>query len=131
VVLSACDTGRGELAEGEGVLGLQRAFQLAGARTVIASLWRVDDAATTVLMEEFYTQLWQKKLPKLEALGQAQLIVLANPQRIEQRRKELNAESVQRGLKLNQAAALPQGGAIGQRSHPAWWAGIVLSGDGR
>ena len=60
-------------------MGLQRAFQAAGARAVVASLWKVDDAATTVLMEQFYTNLWSKKMPKLEALRQAQLTVLNNP----------------------------------------------------
>ncbi len=79
VVLSACETGLGELEHGQGVMGLQRTFQAAGARAVVASLWRVDDAATTVLMEQFYTNLWDKKLPKLEALRQAQLAVLNDP----------------------------------------------------
>src|SRR5439155_3692898 len=75
VVLSACDTGLGKEAGGEGVLGLQRAFQGAGARALAASLWKVDDAATSVLMEEFYANLWRKKLPRLEALRQAQRAV--------------------------------------------------------
>jgi CHAT domain-containing protein/Tfp pilus assembly protein PilF len=75
-VLSACQTALGEQAGGEGLLGLQRAFQVAGARTVVATLWQVDDAATHQLMELFYANLWRKKLGKLDALRQAQLELL-------------------------------------------------------
>src|SRR5262249_38632030 len=78
-VLSACDTGLGATAGGQGVLGLQRAFHQAGVPAVVASLWSVEDAATSVLMERFYTNLWIKKLPRLEALRQAQLAVLNDP----------------------------------------------------
>ena len=68
VVLSACETGRGALESGQGVLGLQRAFQSAGTRAVVSSLWKVDDAATVVLMTRFHRNLWEKKMHKLEAL---------------------------------------------------------------
>jgi CHAT domain-containing protein len=130
VVLSACETGLGKLENGQGVQGLQRAFQAAGARAVVASLWRVDDAATTVLMEQFYTNLWYKKMTKLEALRQAQLTVLYDPGLVKARRAEL---AKQRGID-DKPEKLPEGGRIAPsatRSDPALWAAFVLSGDVR
>src|SRR5262249_44480854 len=73
VVLSACETGLGLIGGGEGVFGLQRAFHLAGAHDVVASLWKVDDAATAALMAVFYDQLWRQNRPPIEALRMAQL----------------------------------------------------------
>ena len=75
-VLSACETGLGEVAGGEGLLGLQRAFQVAGARSVVASLWKVPDIQTQNLMARFYENLWRKGLPPRAALRAAQLEML-------------------------------------------------------
>ena len=73
LVLSACETGLGASAGGEGLLGLQRAAQVGGVRTVVASLWQVDDRDAQACMGRFYENLWTKNLPRLEAFRQAQL----------------------------------------------------------
>jgi CHAT domain-containing protein len=110
ITLSACDTGRGRVAGGEGVLGLQRAFQIAGARSVLASLWKMPDRETHELMREFYRRVWSKDpISKAEALRQAQLWMLEN--------------SKPRGT-LERPT--PQG-----PPSPYYWAAFVLSGDWR
>ena len=75
VVLSACETSRGQLVAGEGLIGLTRAFQHAGARSVVASLWRVSDRSTAELMFRFHRHLRQG-MPKDEALQAAQIELL-------------------------------------------------------
>jgi CHAT domain-containing protein len=122
VVLSACETGLGRAAGGEGLLGLQRAFQLAGTQTVVASLWQVDDKATEVLMRDFYERLWKQKLPKLEALRQAQLAMLRDGV------KRMHAmDGGARGLALNSEQPAGTDG----RLPPYYWAAFVLSGNWR
>lgn len=111
--LSACETGLGRVAGGEGVLGLQRAFQVAGARTVVASLWAVDDEQTRKLMVRFYENLWERRLGRLESLRQAQLWMLR--------------EGPRRDVRIRSPTATKDPKA----SPPCYWAAFVLSGDWR
>ena len=133
VVLSACDTGVGLsfiAGGGEGVFGLQRAFHLAGAHNVVASLWQVDDQATAALMAIFYDQLWQKHKPPIEALRIAQLTLYRHPERIA-------ALARTRGPDFDKLVQLPD--PVATNSSPAAtahasiekWAAFVLSGWGK
>ncbi|MBO0350559.1 CHAT domain-containing protein, partial [Phormidium pseudopriestleyi FRX01] len=72
VVMSACDTALGDQSIGEGVLGLRRSFILAGAETVVMSLWKVPDVPTAILMERFYHNLFETDLGRTVALEEAQ-----------------------------------------------------------
>jgi CHAT domain-containing protein/tetratricopeptide (TPR) repeat protein len=78
VVLSACETGRGERVRGEGLVGLTRALQGAGARSVVASHWKVADASTAALMVSFHERL-KEGLAKDEALRRAMMESAAGP----------------------------------------------------
>jgi CHAT domain-containing protein len=100
-VLSACDTGLGEIKAGEGVFGLRRAFQVAGVRTVIMSLWSVDDQATRVWMRALYEGRLQKGLTTAGAVHAASAAVLRDRR------------------------------AKGWSTHPFYWAAFVAAGDWR
>ena len=101
-VLSACDTGLGDLdARGEGVFGLRRVFTLAGTRTVIMSLWSVDDESSRDWMSALYRARWQDGLSTAAAVRAASREV----------------------LDLRRAAGLSP--------HPFYWAGFVAAGDWR
>jgi CHAT domain-containing protein len=75
VILSACESGVGEVKIGEGVMSLRRAFRIAGAETVLASQWKVDDEATNRLMTEFMRR-WRAGEPRAKAWREAQLALL-------------------------------------------------------
>jgi CHAT domain-containing protein len=79
VTLSACSTGLGKLVNGEGILGLTRAFFYAEVRNVAVSFWNVNDSATATLMASFYRNL-NRGLPKAEAMREAKLRLIRSPQ---------------------------------------------------
>jgi CHAT domain-containing protein/tetratricopeptide (TPR) repeat protein len=76
-VLSACDTNVGVRRAGQGVASFQKALHMAGARTVLTSLWKVPDEATTELMLDFYRRIWIEKKPKARALWEAKMALRA------------------------------------------------------
>jgi CHAT domain-containing protein len=100
-VLSACDTGVGEVRAGEGVLGLRRAFQVAGARTVVMSLWPVDDEATRQWMTGVYERRFVRGAGIAEAVRESSL------EQLRRRRR------------------------TGASTHPFYWAGFIAAGDWR
>ena len=100
-VLSACNTGVGDWVAGEGVLGLRRAFEMAGAHTVIMSLWPVGDATTASWMARLYRQRFVARAQTLEAVRAASLGLLRDAR------------------------------ARGASTHPARWAGFIAAGDWR
>ncbi len=116
-VLSACETGLGKETAGEGMFGLQRAFQAAGCRSVVASLWKVDDKATQALMTDFYVAAWdtRKVISRAEALRAAQMAMLREGRR--------------RGIGKDAEKAEDDKGK--RRLPPYYWAAFVLSGDWR
>ena len=75
VVLSACDTGRGDI-RGEGVIGLSRAFMASGIPALVVSLWQVEDDETANLMTEFYKNIYERKFDKAKAMREAMLTML-------------------------------------------------------
>jgi CHAT domain-containing protein/Tfp pilus assembly protein PilF len=108
VVLSGCVTGMGKELRGEGLIGLTRAFQYAGARSLVSTLWNVNDQATAELMIRFYRHL-AAGLPKDEALRAAQIEMIHEP--------IFSVDSNGQPQELKDASA------------PYYWAGVQLYGD--
>ena len=139
VTLSACETGLGRQAGGEGLLGFVQALLQAGSRSVLVSLWPVDDAATALLMTRFYENLLGQReglkapLGKAEARAEAKqwLRSLPRPQ------AEALAAQLSKGelrltvSPLKPAAAPAPGSDKGDHpyAHPYYWSAFVLLGD--
>jgi CHAT domain-containing protein len=117
VVLSACETGVGEIKTGDGVYGLRRALVLAGAESQVMSLWQVSDAATRDLMVAYYKRL-ESGEGRSEALRQVQLEMLRGTQQ--------SQDGKNRSLQVEKTSRASQG-----RSHPFYWASFIPIGDWR
>jgi len=112
-VLSACESGLGINSRINGLYGLRRAFHSAGASSVVASLWRVDDYWTRLLMARFYRNLFDRGMNKIDALAEAQLELLRDP--VLRQPQGLNA-------------IIGQSSAPRPNASPYYWAAFVLSG---
>lgn len=118
VVLSACETGLGDVQNGEGVYGLRRALVLAGSETQVMSLWPVSDKATRDLMIEYYRAL-QNGEGRTAALRNVQLKML-------NRQKQEGAPARGQGVKKNADKTSPPPPSY---SHPYYWASFIQSGE--
>jgi CHAT domain-containing protein/Tfp pilus assembly protein PilF len=142
VVLSACRTGLGRQSSGEGLLGFSYALMRAGARSVVLSLWKVDDTATALFMLRFYENLLGKRKEMKKPLGKAEsLAEAANWLRgLSRKEAEQLAGALGQGkltgtargsvgeLKLKEGEVkLPSGGR--PYAHPYYWAAFTLLGD--
>ena len=153
VTLSACETAQGRDAGGEGFVGFTQALLMSGARSVCVSLWKVDDAATALLMQRFYANLLgarpglSRPLRKVEALAEAKtwlrglrrgdvtaLVAKLSGGEARAEAKVSGAKDRAAGATRRQPASQALGvlaGAAGDRlyAHPCYWAAFVLVGD--
>jgi tetratricopeptide (TPR) repeat protein len=144
VVLSACESGLGRYAGGEGYLGFAQALFVKGAKSLVLSQWKVDDKATALLMTRFYQNLLGKRsglsqpLPKAEALDEAKHWLrnltadqagteLAALERGTVRPLVEDAD----GPAPRAAASSPQPAGVRPYAHPYYWASFILIGDPR
>jgi CHAT domain-containing protein/Tfp pilus assembly protein PilF len=144
VVLSACETGLGEIQNGEGVAGLRQAFQVAGAQAVIASLWKIPDQETTWLMTRFWENVAAGK-NQADALRDAQLMMLYHHDELRAlaakgEPEDLNQLLTSRGLDLDDPGPLPtvakpvqtpgatKNKDLASRAHPFYWAAFTITG---
>lgn len=115
-VLSACDTGNGKNVTGEGIMGLSRAFLVAGSRSVLVTLWPIDSNATVEFMIRFYSYLTSGK-SKAEALKLTQMSFVNNNR---------TGNGYERGFRIVAKNKPPNNSSY---SHPYFWAPFVLVGE--
>jgi CHAT domain-containing protein len=131
-VLSACKTGVGDYVTGEGVMGMSRAFLIAGSRAVLMSLWQVDSAATEELVVAFYSRLMSGSTAAVALREAKQLFVEGpDPAAAEEARPSSPRLARSRGIKKlprEPDASESRLTLYPHRPHPFYWAGFVLIG---
>ncbi len=125
VVVGSCESARGPLVGGEGLLGFSQAFLLAGARSVLLTLWKVDETATQLLLTKFYENYLEKGEPKAVALAAAKAWLRGLSGRDVARLSPLSQED---GVK---PPPRPDDGTHRPYAHPYFWAGFIIVGDPR
>ncbi|MBF2063644.1 MAG: tetratricopeptide repeat protein [Calothrix sp. C42_A2020_038] len=128
-VLSACDTGRGDIKIGEGVFGLRRAFAVAGTKTLIMSLWKVPDTVTALLMERFFDNL-QLDIGRADALQNAQ-IYIRNITVKELQKSALGQQVLKELFQLREVSAnnIDSLNNTTPLQHPFYWGAWICQGD--
>ncbi len=117
VVLSACKTGLGRVVKGDGLIGISRGFMIAGARSVLVSLWNVSDKSTSILMKNFYENRVRKGMRSAAALRAAKL-ELMNMKFTDDSERGISGISGSR-----------KGGSKRPFAHPYFWAAFILTGE--
>src|SRR5262249_27444919 len=128
VTLSACETGLGRHSGGEGYVGFAQAFFVAGARSLVVSLWKVNDTATALLMTRLYQNMLGKRdglasaLPKAEALREAKSWL-----------RRLTVDDVTAVTDRERGSARPRqkspSSQVRPFDHPHFWSAFILMGD--
>jgi CHAT domain-containing protein len=130
VVLSACETGLGRAAGGEGYLGFAQPLFARGARSLVLSLWKVDDDATALLMTRFYQNLLGKRaglsapLAKAEALAEAKRWLCG----LGPEEAGMALSALPRGSIVRRAPAAAPSSSPRPYDEPKYWAGFILVG---
>jgi hypothetical protein len=133
VTLSACETALGQASGGEGFVGFTQALLMSGARSVVLSLWKVDDQVTAMLMQRFYENLLGKRpdlaqpLPKAEALTEAKAWL--RKLKVTEADQAIDAIGRTRSGEVRRGKPAPAASEGHPYEHPSFWAAFILAGD--